>query len=467
MYLFFSKTEEGTVTGKIINNKIPRTGSDYSSTPENSLDKLKNTQNWEAIYDIIVTAEGYNSLSQQEIINGTINLIYSLTPDAGIPQQQDLGGIIVDKITGNLLSGVTARVREQGTNDLLGETITNSNGEYLLEDIPAGKNVYFVIGGLSDHFAFNGDEYELPDVIQVEADTSKLVFNYDLGNKIITVPGSGGLTVNPFGDQIDEMYIGPQSELGAGRNILWDQMMGWTNEIQREGNRTLMNNFMNLFGLNGKFVEVFDTLNQNGTGGYNVYNNYFPGEIGMNIRPGGDQTNSFTENIVTNLGNSMTGSPAANVTVSQNTNAFYKEGGRTIYLAEVTSRNSFMNPIPKDPNNLDRGITDYIVDHYIKMITEDKAYFGLNNIADNIPGKAPESIINNNKIRLNYSVKNPEKIAIEIYDQNNRAVNLDNQQFLPGEKGLEFNISHLPTGTYCTDIFIGGEIVESKSFERK
>ena len=156
------------------------------------------------------------------------------------------------------------------------------------------------------------------------------------------------------------MYIGPQSELGAGRNILWDQMMGWTNEIQREGNRTLMNNFMNLFGLNGKFVEVFDTLNQNGTGGYNVYNNYFPGEIGMNIRPGGDQTNSFTENIVTNLGNSMTGSPAANVTVSQNTNAFYKEGGRTIYLAEVTSRNSFMNPIPKDPNNLDRGITDYL-----------------------------------------------------------------------------------------------------------
>jgi len=183
------------------------------------------------------------------------------------------------------------------------------------------------------------------------------------------------------------MYIGTDSELGIGRTALWEQALEWT-ENQKEGNRTLMNNGMNLFGLDGKYVEVSYELNQNGIVGYNMYNNPLTGEIGIRLRPGGDETDNYTTDITTNLGNTINATVAAEVTISGGANEFYKENfGRALFISEVTSRGSYMNPVPEAPNNLDRGIVSLIIDHSINLYENEKAYFDLNNISDTLPTK--------------------------------------------------------------------------------
>jgi hypothetical protein len=387
-YIFQLKTDKGIFKGKIIKNSSRKVGdltSIINSQPWPEEKGLKKLQDENALYDVLVTAEGYENFTTEQTITEGDNgfILYYLEPEPGIPQHQDIGGVVYNE-SNNTIAGATVRIREQVTNELLGEMITTSSGEYLFENIPAGKNIYFQVGGISDKFSFDGDKHEIPELIQIEADTAKLNFLYILYNKVRTVPNSGGQTVQPTAAQIKEMYGNPQWELGAGRNILWDQVVGW-NDNERQVNRTLMNNFMNLFGLEGRFVEVFNILNENGTEGYNVYTNFMQGEIGNHIERGPDQTDPYTNEMATNLGNVMEGIPASNITVSGGANEFYKEMGRSINIREVVSRNSFMNPIPASPNNLDRAIVNFIVDHYEKMISEDKAYFGLKKIANNIP----------------------------------------------------------------------------------
>lgn len=395
-YTYSVMTSNGLVSGKIINNKGRQVGNLGTSILKEKKESLKSVQTYEALYDVIVTAEGYETYTtEQTIIDGNNGLItYFLTPGAGLTQTQDLGGIVYDE-SGSPLEGVTARVVEQGTNIVLGEMVTSSDGEYVVEDVPAGTDVYFQIGGLTDKFAFDGDEYEVPDVIEQEADTAKLVFMYTLYNKSRQVPNTSTY-ITPLANHIKLMTSDGQIE-GALRDIKY-YLGPSMSEAQKAGTRANYTQLMNDVGLPGMYEESPTELNQDLTG-YNPYTN--PKPVGINIEQGANQTNRDFVNIITPLGNELTPSFSAEMTLDAiDYLSHAHENGRAFNLNQV-SWPSIMDGQASTFTNEDKVIWNMSATHDKKIYDEAKAYFTLYNITNSISTKAPE---NGGGYELNYEL---------------------------------------------------------------
>ena len=397
-YAFGTTTKDGKVGGTIITtpNQSQKAGKRKLTPPVNNNTNTKSTNMYSAVYDINITHEGCYDFNEQITIqdgnNGLITLILEELP--GIPQYQFIGGKVVDE-DDNPIEGATVRIREQGTNIVLDELVTQPDGTYQFADsLLPGTQFYFGVGDVEGKSGFEGDQAEVPIQITNLADTLKTVYKFILYDKDRQVPGEDpGVTVQPTADQIAEFGPGSQAELSVRDSILWNQSTyAWT-ENQKEVNRNTLENGMNLFGVQGMYSEVDYELNDVNLLEYNAYTNPFIGLIGVNVAPGTDNTSPYILNVITPLGNSFSTSLGAEMTISGVETSFYKEFfGKVLYLNNISSRPSFMNLTATMPNHLDRAIVNLIVNHYKKVFDENepKAYFGLENIKDEIfSSKAP------------------------------------------------------------------------------
>ena len=313
-----------------------------------------------------------------------------MTPLPGLPQYQFIAGNIVDE-EGNPFQGATVWVKDQTSNELLSETLSLADGSYLLPDsLLTGTNFYFGVGGVSGYYSFEGDEAFVVDEIVNLSDTLKDVYKYVMYDKVRQVPGEDpGVTVQPTAAQIRELHGGSQTEYSIRDSILWNQSTFTWTEWQKEVNRTMLDNAMTLFGLEGAYSEVDYELNNVDFTEYDAYTNPFIGEIGVNVAPGTDNTSTYSGNITAPLGNNFFTSPAAEMTISGVEAAFYKETiGQVFKFGNVSSRLSFMNLTGTMPNHLDRAIVNMIAYHYKEVFDEEdpKAYFGLENIKEGLSG---------------------------------------------------------------------------------
>ncbi|MEZ5198487.1 MAG: T9SS type A sorting domain-containing protein [Bacteroidales bacterium] len=171
------------VSKKIIKTNTPTVG---EKTTTNIKAVHKSTNNWEATYKLIINAEGYNSLDTIIVLEDGFNgqMPFQLTPPPGTPQYQFIAGNVIDE-NDNPIEGATVWIKEQGTNNLLGETSSLANGSYILPDsLLPGTQFYFGVGGIEGKFSFQGDVGEVPIQITNLADTLKAVYKFILPNKV-------------------------------------------------------------------------------------------------------------------------------------------------------------------------------------------------------------------------------------------------------------------------------------------
>lgn len=358
-----------------------------SGKSSNSNQALKSVTDYEASYAIHISHENHYDFDDTITIvqdnNGFITLIMEELP--GIPQYQYIGGTFFEEDQ-TPLQGATVQIYDLGTNQLLGETTSQVDGTYLFENsLSTNVNFYFKAGGIEGKFADVGAEATTPLTITSLSDTLKAVYHFTLYDKERPVPGEPpGTTVTPSAFQVQELHNGSNVEYSLRDSLLFYFTDAWT-EPQKEANRNSIDAGEELFGMQGVFTEVNYTLNNINFLEYDAYTNPFIGQVGINIAPGGDNTNPYLVEVTTPLGNTFISTPGAEMTLSGNESSLYKEFFlRVFYGSEVVSRPSWANPISTMPNFLDRGIAKTIYNHYINVFDNQTAYFGLENIAEDM-----------------------------------------------------------------------------------
>lgn len=398
VYTITAQTKETPVSTKVIKATNTTHGNQFDNVTGVPEPIYKNTQMFTAQYAVEIVKPGYyiykDTIPIEDGNNGLITFI--MTELEGIPQYQFVGGTFFDDEQ-NPIEGATAKIYDQDTDELLSETTSLADGTYLFPDsVLTGKNYYFKTGEIQGKFSFIGDEASTPVVIENEEDTLKTVYNYTLYDKIRPVPGTAGETVVPTAAEVAELHDDSQIEYSLYNIILYHLSDSLTAE-QKDNIRDDVDNGMEMFGLEGVFVEVDYELNNVNFENYDPYNNPMTGEIGVNIGPGTDNTDPYTIYVNTPLGNTFYTTPGAETTLSGNEISLYKElFGKIFKMSNVTSRPSFMNFQATSPDFLDRGITKTIYDHYVNVFDNETAYFSLDNIADELDTKD-----NPNKKQLN------------------------------------------------------------------
>jgi len=348
-----------------------------------SIDESKS----EASYAIHITHEGYydfdDTITIVEGDNGLISLIMDELP--GIPQFQYVGGIFYNEQQ-EPLEGATVEIYDLGLNELLGEATTQTDGSYLFEEpLATNTDFYFKAGGIEGKFADVGKESSTPQTITTLSDTIKDVYHFTLYDKVREVPNEGGATVTPTAIQMQELMLGSNVEYSLQGNIYFYFKGTWT-ETQKETIRNYKDNGEVLFGMQeGTFTEVNYELNNVNFMEYNAYTNPMTGQIGVNIESGGNETDIYQVSVTTPLGNSFITTPAAEMNLSGNEEAAYKEFFlRLFYGNQVVSRPSWANPTPSLPDFLDRAIQYTINNHHINVYENQTAYFNIRGLAENM-----------------------------------------------------------------------------------
>lgn len=389
IYTVTAQTKEATVATKVIKATNITHGNQFDKVSDVPQPVYKNTKTFTAQYAIEVVKPGYyiykDTIPITDGNNGLITFI--MTELEGIPQYQYVGGTFFDEDQ-TPIEGAIAKIYDQETNELLSETLSQADGTYLFPDsVLTGINYYFKTGGIEGKFSFIGDEASTPPVIENESDTLKTVYNYTLYDKLRPVPGETGVTTDPTAYEVAELHDDSQIEYSLNDTILYYLSDQFTDE-QKDNIRDDLDNGMEMFGLEGVFVEVDYELNNVNFENYDPYNNPMTGDVGVNFGPGTDNTDPHTIYVNTPAGNTFYTTPGAETTLSGDEEAFFKEVAVRIFKCnEVVSRPSVGNPIPQMPDNLDRGIHKTITDHYINVFDYETAYFSLDNIADEIDAK--------------------------------------------------------------------------------
>ena len=129
--------------------------------------------------------------------NGFIHYVEQIIP----AQEQDIEGIVRNVYSKSLESGVTVRVINRTTGELIEEDITGSDGAYSFLDIPAGTLVEFELGKSGELWMVN-NEYDVPE----EIIDSVEVMNRYFYPETVEVPQVGtNTTIQGDGEEIAEL----------------------------------------------------------------------------------------------------------------------------------------------------------------------------------------------------------------------------------------------------------------------
>lgn len=154
-----------------VNNKIV---GNLGSSAKPIQNNFKSAQENEAVYDILIQAQGYFDLTEQRTVTegdqgGDFYTMISTTIPT--PQHQDIQGIAKNEVTNNgPMAGVTAILFNQTLNEIITKT-TGSDGTYTFEDVPVGSTCFISVGGVDGYYSWNNIEYTVPNSIDLMSDT--------------------------------------------------------------------------------------------------------------------------------------------------------------------------------------------------------------------------------------------------------------------------------------------------------
>ena len=338
-----------------------------------------------ASYQITINAEEYETLVDtiHNLMTGYELFTYQITPEQGLPQHQDIGGSVKDR-NDNPISGATVWIKEVGTNELLGEMVTGSDGLYEFSDIPIGTDFYFGVGGLVDRFAFKGDLGSTIDEVIVPADTANLNFHFALYAKTQPVPGTSGETVTLNAKDIADMSANSNIEAALHNQIYFYLKTGGSDgftEVEKNIIRAQFGELETKIGAPGLYTESSVPLNTN-IANYDPYNPQPGKDPGVNISKGSNGTQPNFVEVITPLGNVLVSRYRAEQVLNGNKLGTWHEKGR-----EFFSQVGFYGIMRADApalTNADRAIWNLDLDHFKKVYDVGTIYFNLENIKENL-----------------------------------------------------------------------------------
>ncbi|RLD41772.1 MAG: hypothetical protein DRI89_08945 [Bacteroidetes bacterium] len=319
------------------------------------------------------------------IVSGsnTIRHYVSVIPEN---QTQDIEGIVRNVYSKALESGVTVRVINRSTGELIEEDITGSDGKYSFENIPAGTDVEFELGKENELWMIN-NEHDVPNPV---LDTI-IAFNRYFYPKTVEVPEVGAnSTIEGDGEEIAEM-VGTDKinfeEILRDIDYMWANGPGspywsartWIQDHFYEGSSpiTTANTMRNI-----------TTTMQND---YDPYTNFYPGQLGWNVNfSQGNLTTPIlattTYGVTAIMGGEMM------MTDDGTLAPVIKEmQGRRLLLGTVSSRPSMMNATAVMPDSKDRSYVHLILINQNGRFDEDHETYSLENITSVEPSSKAAS----------------------------------------------------------------------------
>ena len=299
--------------------------------------------------------------------------------------EQDIEGIVRNVYTKQPESGVTVRVINRTTGDLIEEDITTSNGEYYFENIAAGTLVEFELGKTGELWMVN-NEYDVPAQIVDPVVT----FNRYFYPKNVEVPQVGtNSTIVGEGEEAAEMVGTDKVNF---EEILRDTDLMWANGPTSGYNsaRTWIEN--NFYEGNSPITttstqrNITATMQQN----YEPYTNFYSGQLGWNVNFG---SGNLTTPLLSTTNYGVTAIIGGEIMTSGQLEEYIKElQGRRLWLGSVSSRTSMMNSNPSMPDNKDRAYVHMILINQDGRFDTDQETYSLENLTSVEPtSKAPNN----------------------------------------------------------------------------
>lgn len=392
IYIFKVETSEGIATGKILKGENFQTNyGGIIDIPEKETEdeNHKSLEEYYAVYQKTITYPGYDTLIVIDTLyegdNGT-KLYFLEEEGSNIPQYQWITGYTYE-LNGPKLSGVIVEMYNRA-NDAFIERDTSSSSAYVEFEypVPAGTDVYFKAYKNEDYRCWDasnstnaGDTYEVPNVIVFESDTTNPNLRINLWPKQLNIPNGG--TANPQSQQIREMLPTDLNvEVGLRNMVYWlDPTLP---QPRINAYRTNATNFGNLIGHSDLMEESDTELNLN-LNGYDPYTN--PKPVGINVRPGSNNTSTNTVNVTTPLGNNLLPVFSSETTISGiDVYAHYHE----MYLAfggVITSGwGGISDSEGNAPTNNDQSILNSAATHTVNIYDNQKSSFTLRCVYDEI-----------------------------------------------------------------------------------
>ncbi len=371
MYVYNIQTADGVqLGGKFMKQNTPLKGpSARPSTTKTST--FKNTEMHEATYwakwehpdfltdsTLITLEEGEND-----------PIFFYLTPLPGIPQHQDIAGIVQNGDNNyTLMSGVDVRL----INETIGDTlflVTGSDGSFVFEDQPLDNDYLFSVGNVSGMSTFKNVPYTTPDEIEIEADT----INDHFDAVLKTIPA----TTTP-------QHIKDQTSHGTRQVIVEYYLDDSFNNTQKN---TLRNYFVTLEGDENSFDYEESLVPLNNTG--------------ITIEPGTYNTNPSSEGVTTPLGHTLYPVLYANTTLSPgNYVGFVHEIKQGIGLDQVAWPNAYsvMETPAQQYTQEDKDIGEFERAYWNSVYQDEKTWIDLNYISDSFQTNRSSSSSQNNVV---------------------------------------------------------------------
>lgn len=311
--------------------------------------------------------------------NGFLHYVTQiLPPDA----EQDFQGIVRHAYTKQPESGVTVRVINRTTNELIDEVITGSDGAYSFENIPQGTLVEFELGKSGELWMVN-NEYDIPSPI---TDTLEVLNRYFYPSTVEVPEVGANSTFQGDGEEAAEMVgsdfinfeeilrdtdlmwaSGPWSEYWSARTYIQDNFYEGTSPITTANTQRNITNTMQSY--------------------YEPYTNFYAGQLGWNVDFGqGNHTAPVFAVTNYDVAAILGGEIMATGGGSEPLAPVIKElQGRRLKLGTVNSRTSMMNANPAMPDNKDRAYVYMILINQKGRFSLDEETYNLTDLTSNAP----------------------------------------------------------------------------------
>ena len=367
--IYFATT---TIDGKPQVSKLVKINGVYSgnlgSSAKPILSNFKSTQENEAIYDIIIEAEGYFPLTDQRIVtegdNGWSG--YTLISDEPAPiDNQDLAGIVTD-LNNNYaaISGAIVEAFIPSLNQTI-STTSASDGSFVLEGVPLDTYIEFSAGGIDDKYSIVDFPFTTISEVVNPADSVWSYFDVVLPDEL---PASTTLA-----------HAKDQNTHGTNQDTILFYLGNSFNTTEKNW---IKNSFITLQADENNsyiFAERFTPLNN----------------TGISIEYGTYNTQTYEDEIITPLGNTLYPGLYANSTMGVGDYViFVHEVKRALGFKEVAwpGVESVMEANPGDYTLEDKDISVDISRPYWNAVYQDgKTHIPMGYLAEDMNSKKSNS----------------------------------------------------------------------------
>lgn len=354
-----------SIDGKPQVSKIVKINRSFSGNVGSSAREVQNsfksTQENEAIYDILIQANGYFDLTDQRILTEGDQGWggYTMTSNAAPPiDNLDIEGYVWKLENTDIpLANALVKVKVLSTGEIYSAS-SSSNGRFVINDLPLDEEITFAVGGVNGRYSFNDVSFTTPSEIINPSDSLNSNFGAVLPLKLATS------SANHIRQQVFE---------GTNQDII---KFYFGNSLTNTQKNTMRNYFNNLQSDEDNVYVFVESPTQ-------LIN------TGINIEMGTYNTNTSSGLVQTPLGETLYPVIYSNTTMGTSAGyyPFVHEIKRALGFSEVAwdDVDSVMETPVQDYTQEDKDIARFIERPYWNAVYQNnKTWINLNNIAEDM-----------------------------------------------------------------------------------